>query len=121
VIGAIAIGLAGGLLAGMLGVGGGVLFVPGLVFFVSLGQHAAEATSLLAIIPVAIVGTLQQNRYGNVRRGDALLLGVLSVAGAAAGVALANALSGPALRACFAAFTILVAARLVLRTLGERD
>ena len=41
----------------MLGVGGGVLFVPGLVIFLSLSQHQAEATSLLAIIPVAIVGT----------------------------------------------------------------
>ncbi|HWX75426.1 MAG TPA: TSUP family transporter, partial [Solirubrobacteraceae bacterium] len=69
-IGALAIGLAGGVVAGMLGVGGGVLFVPGLVFFVSLGQHQAEATSLLAIIPVAIVGTYQQDRYGNVRRAD---------------------------------------------------
>ena len=55
--GAIAIGVAGGIVAGLLGVGGGVLFVPGLVIFLSLGQHQAEATSLLAIIPVAIVGT----------------------------------------------------------------
>jgi uncharacterized protein len=113
VIGAILIGLAGGVLAGMLGVGGGVLFVPGLVAFVSLTQHQAEATSLLAIVPVAIVGTYTQDRYGNVRRGDALLLGVLSVAGAAAGVALANALSGRALRDSFAAIMVLTAAQLV--------
>jgi uncharacterized membrane protein YfcA len=96
--GAAVIGLAGGVMAGLLGVGGGVLFVPGLVFFVSLSQHQAEATSLLAIVPVALVGAYQQDRYGNVRRADALLLGVLSLAGAVAGVALANALSGAALR-----------------------
>ena len=84
-IGAIAIGLLGGVVAGMLGVGGGVVFVPGLVIFLGLGQHQAEATSLLAIIPVAIVGTYTQDRYGNVCRGDALALGLLSVAGAAAG------------------------------------
>jgi uncharacterized membrane protein YfcA len=117
--GAVAIGLAGGVLAGMLGVGGGILFVPGLVFFLNLGQHQAEATSLLAIVPVALVGAYQQDRYGNVRRPDALLLGVLSLAGAAAGVALANALSGAALRAAFAAFMLLVAAQLVRRTLSE--
>jgi uncharacterized membrane protein YfcA len=119
VIGALLIGLAGGVVAGMLGVGGGVLFVPGLVFFLGLSQHQAEATSLLAIIPVAIAGTYQQDRYGNVCRSDALLLGLLSVAGAGAGVALANALSGTALRDCFAAFMLLVAAQLVRRTLRQ--
>jgi uncharacterized membrane protein YfcA len=121
VIGALATGLAGGVLAGLIGIGGGILFVPGLVFFVSLSQHQAEATSLLAIIPVALVGAYQHDRYGNVQRSDALVLGTLSVAGAAAGVALANALTGPALRDAFAAFMLLVAARLVHRTLRERD
>jgi len=117
VSGAIVIGLAAGVIAGLLGVGGGVLFVPGLVFFLGLGQHQAEATSLLAIVPVAIVGTYRQDRYGNVRRSDALLLGLLSLAGAAAGVALANAFSGAFLRDAFAALMVLVAAQLVRRTL----
>ncbi|HEV2979903.1 MAG TPA: sulfite exporter TauE/SafE family protein [Solirubrobacteraceae bacterium] len=117
--GAIAVGLAGGVVAGLLGVGGGVLFVPALVFFVGLGQHQAEATSLLAIVPVALAGTYRQDRYGNVRRRDALLLGALSLAGAATGVALANALSGAALRDCFAAFMVLVAAQLARRTLAH--
>jgi uncharacterized protein len=120
-IGALATGLAGGVLAGLLGVGGGVLFVPGLVFFAGLSQHQAEATSLLAIVPVALVGAYQHDRYGNVRRSDALLLGVLSVGGAAGGVALANTLSGAALRDAFAAFMLLVAVRLVRDTLGASD
>jgi uncharacterized protein len=113
----ILIGAAAGLLAGMLGVGGGILFVPGLVIFVGLTQHEAEATSLLAIIPVAIVGTYSQDRYGNVRRADALLLGGLSVVGAAAGVVLANALSGSVLRDLFAAFMLIIAARLIRNAL----
>jgi uncharacterized membrane protein YfcA len=117
VIGAIAIGLAAGVVAGLLGVGGGVLFVPGLVIFLGLDQHHAEATSLLAIVPVAIVGTYRQDRYGNVNRRDALLLGLLSVVGAAAGVALANALSGALLRDAFAALMVVVAAQLVQRAL----
>ncbi len=120
-IGAIAIGVAAGTVAGLLGVGGGVLFVPGLVLFVGLDQHHAEATSLLAIVPVAIVGTYRQDRYGNVRRGDALVLGLLSVAGAAAGVALANSLSGALLRDAFAALMVLVAAQLVHRTITRGD
>jgi uncharacterized membrane protein YfcA len=121
VIGAIAIGLAAGIVAGVLGVGGGVLFVPGLVIFLGLGQHQAEATSLLAIVPVAIVGTYRQDRYGNVQRADAVLVGVLSLAGAAGGVALANALSGRVLRDAFAALMLVVAAQLVRRTLRRRD
>jgi len=118
VIGAIAIGLAGGVVAGLLGVGGGVLFVPGLVIFLSLDQHHAEATSLLAIVPVALVGAYRHDRYGNVHRADALLLGLLSVVGAAVGVALANALSGALLRDAFAALILIVAAQLVHRALG---
>jgi uncharacterized membrane protein YfcA len=118
---AIPIGALAGLLAGMLGVGGGILFVPGLVILVGLTQHEAEATSLLAIIPVAIVGTYRQDRYGNVCRADALLLGGLSVAGAAAGVVLANALSGTVLRDLFAVFMVIVAARLVRRALGRGE
>jgi uncharacterized membrane protein YfcA len=117
----ILIGLAAGVLGGLLGVGGGVLFVPGLVIVVGLTQHEAEATSLLAIVPVALVGAVRQSRYGNVRREDALLMGVLSVAGVAGGVALANALSGTVLRTAFAALILLIAAQLVRRALREED
>jgi uncharacterized membrane protein YfcA len=67
------------------------------------------------------VGTYRQDRYGNVRRGDALLLGGLSVAGAAAGVVLANALSGSLLRDLFAAFMVIVAARLIRNTLRHSE
>ncbi len=120
-IGAVAIGLAGGVIAGLLGVGGGVLFVPGLVIFLGLDQHQAEATSLLAIIPVAIAGTYVQDRYGNVRRDDALLLGLLSLAGAAGGVVFANALSGTVLRDAFAGLLVLVAGQFVRRALASGD
>jgi uncharacterized protein len=120
-IAAAVIGVCAGVVAGLLGVGGGVLFVPGLVIFIGLGQHQAEATSLLAIIPVAIVGTYKQDGYGNVRRHDALLMGLLSIAGAAAGVTLANALSGTVLRVGFALLMVLVAIQLVRKALGEHE
>lgn len=118
-IAAVAIGVAAGIVAGLLGVGGGVLFVPGLVIFLGLNQHQAEATSLLAIVPVALVGALRQDRYGNVRHREGLLLGGFSVVGAAAGVALANALSGRLLQVCFALLTLAIAAQLVRRA-GKR-
>lgn len=114
-IAAVAIGVAAGIVAGLLGVGGGVLFVPGLVIFLGLSQHQAEATSLLAIVPVALVGALRQDRYGNVRRREGLLLGGFSVLGAAGGVALANALSGRLLQVGFALLTLAIAAQLVRR------
>jgi uncharacterized membrane protein YfcA len=116
ILGAILVGVLGGAIAGLLGVGGGVVFVPGMVLFLGLDQHHAVATSLLAIIPVAILGTFRQDRYGNVERRDAVRLGVLSVGGAAAGVALANALPGTTLRDLFAAFMVFVAVRLVRDT-----
>jgi uncharacterized membrane protein YfcA len=118
-IGSIVIGLAAGMVAGMLGVGGGVLFVPGLVLFVSLSQVDAEATSLVAIVPVALVGAYQQYRYGNVRVPDAALIGTLSIVGAISGVALANVLPERALKLGFAALMLLVAFQLVRKALRE--
>jgi uncharacterized membrane protein YfcA len=117
VIGAIAIGVAGGIVAGMLGVGGGVLFVPGLVIFLNLSQHQAEATSLLAIIPVALVGAARQARYGNVRLRDGATLGVLAAAGAVGGVALANVVPARGLELGFAALTTAVAVQMARRAL----
>jgi uncharacterized membrane protein YfcA len=117
VIETLAVGLAAGLIAGLLGVGGGVLMVPALVVFLGLSQLEGEATSLLAIVPTALVGAWRQSRYGNVRWRDALIVGGLSVAGGAAGVAAANALPERVLRLGFAAIMLLVAFQLVRRTL----
>jgi uncharacterized protein len=115
VIAAIVIGAAGGAVSGLLGVGGGILFVPALTLALSLSQIKAEATSLLAIIPVALVGAARQHRYGNVRLRDAAVLGVLSALGVLAGVALANVLPQRALRLGFAALMLLVAAQFLRR------
>jgi len=72
----------------------------------------AEATSLLAIVPVAIVGAISHDRNGNVRRQDGVLVGLFALGGAAAGVAVANALSGTALRIAFSVLLVFVAAQL---------
>ena len=111
------LGFAGGAVGGMLGIGGGILFVPALVIFLSESQIRAEATSLLAIVPVAIAGAWRQNRYGNVRVRDGLLVGALAAPGAVIGVQLANALSQRALELLFAALLVVVAAQFVRRGL----
>jgi len=112
------LGFAGGVLGGLLGVGGGILFVPALAIVLDEPQVRAEATSLLAIIPVAVVGTWRQRRYGNVRLRDGLVIGVLSAAGVALGVVVANAVSERTLEIAFAGLLIAVAAQLLRRSLG---
>ena len=118
---AVAIGVVAGVVAGMFGVGGGTLFVPALVIFLDLGLVEAEATSLLAIVPVALVGAYTQHRYGNLRLADGIAVGVLAVGGAALGVVLANALPERALEIGFAALLLVVAARLAHRALVRSD
>lgn len=113
------IGLAGGMLAGLLGVGGGALFVPALTIGLGLGQLEAEATSLLAIIPVALVGAWRQRAHGNCDLRVGLTLGLLAVAGAVVGVAIANAVPERGLEIAFAVFILVVAAQLVRRALNE--
>jgi uncharacterized protein len=117
VIAAAAIGVLAGVVAGMLGVGGGIIFVPGLVLFVGLTQVDAEATSLLAIVPVALLGAYRQHRYGNVRVGDGLLVGALAVPAAAGGVAIVNALPERVIEIAFAGLQLVIAAQLVRRAL----
>jgi len=119
--GAIAVGFAAGVVAGMLGVGGGILFVPALVLFLDLTQVDAEATSLLAIIPVALVGAARQRRYGNLRERDALVLGVLAIPGAVAGVALVNAIPERVVEVLFALLMLYVASQMIRRALRPEE
>ena len=108
-LGAIAIGFVAGGIAGMFGVGGGVVFVPCLVILLGLDQVDAEATSLLAIVPVAIVGAYRQNAYGNLRLRDGLVVGGLAVPFAALGVVIVNAVPERAIELAFAALLVYVA------------
>jgi uncharacterized membrane protein YfcA len=119
-LGAIAIGVVAGMAAGLLGIGGGALFVPALVLLLGLSQLEAEATSLLAIVPVAAVGAVRQQRYGNLRARDGLVMGVLASGGALGGVALANALPERALEVAFAMLQLFVAAQLARRSLRTK-
>jgi uncharacterized membrane protein YfcA len=87
------------------------------VLFLGLAQVDAEATSLLAIIPVALVGAANQHRYGNLRLREAAIIGTLAVPGAVGGVALVNVIPERAIEIGFACLMLYVAGQLVRRAL----
>ncbi len=113
------LGIAAGAVAGMFGVGGGIIFVPTLTLVLGLGQLEAEATSLLAIIPVALLGSWRQSKAGQVRWRDAVTIGLLSAGTAVAGALIADAAPERALRIGFALLLLLTAAQLVIRARKE--
>ena len=110
----LSLGLVAGVLSGLFGVGGGILFVPVLVAL-GLGQVEASATSLLAIVPTAGVGIWRQARYGNLRVRPSLVLGIASLAGVEVGVRIATALPESTLRKLFGVFLLGVAVQLSVR------
>ncbi|HEV8601857.1 MAG TPA: sulfite exporter TauE/SafE family protein [Gaiellaceae bacterium] len=112
---ALVLGLATGVLSGLYGVGGGLLFVPTLVLVFGLGQVEAEATSLLAILPTVAAGAWQQRRYGHVRWDAALTVGVAAIGGVEGGVLVAKTVPEETLQRLFALIVLAVAAQLAWR------
>jgi hypothetical protein len=111
---AVVLGVVAGILSGLFGVGGGILFVP-ILTWLGLTQLHAEASSLLAIIPTVLVGVWRQQRYDNVRWRPAAILGVASIAAAVGGAQVAVSLPEATLRKLFAALLILVAGQIAWR------
>jgi len=116
---AVLLGIAAGVLAGLFGVGGGILFVPTLTWL-GLTQLHAEATSLLAIIPTVIVGVWRQQRYGHVRWRSAAVIGIASVGATVGGAQLAESLPEHVLRKLFAVLLIATAAQIAWRARGKQ-
>jgi uncharacterized membrane protein YfcA len=112
IVAAIVIGLLAGTFGGLFGIGGGLIFVPTLVLLLDLGQVDAEATSLLAILPVVVAGTWRQHLYGNVRWRTAAIVGLTAVVGVELGVLTAKALPEATLRRLFAILVLFVAGQL---------
>jgi uncharacterized membrane protein YfcA len=113
---ALVLGLLAGVLAGLFGVGGGILFVPTLVLVFGFDQVDAEATSLLAILPVVAAGTWRQQRYGNVRWRAAVIIGTAGIAGVELGVLAAKALPEETLQRLFGLLMLAAAAQLAWRS-----
>jgi uncharacterized protein len=118
-VAAVLLGVVAGALAGMFGVGGGILFVPTLVAL-GLAQVHAEATSLLAMIPVVLLGVWRQRQYGNVRWRASLVLGGASIVSAIGGAALAVTLPESVLRRLFGVLLLVTAAQIAWRARGRQ-
>jgi len=108
-------GLGAGFLSGTIGIGGGLLFVPTMTIGFGLSQAVAQGTSLVAIIPTAIVGGVTHLRQGNVLLRPALWMGCGGVVGAVIGALVAVEVPGPILARFWGAFLVFSAYRLGLQ------
>jgi uncharacterized membrane protein YfcA len=110
------VGAAGGFVSGLLGVGGGVVLVPGIVWALGSNQRRAVANSLLAIIPISIVGVVTYYLAAghHVRFGLGVVLALGGIAGAPLGAALAHRVSDRQLRVTFGILAVVVGVRLLL-------
>jgi len=113
---AVLLGALAGTLSAMFGVGGGVVFVPTLIFL-GHSTHTAVATSLVAIVPVVAMGAWRQSAYGSVRWRDAVIVGAASLPTAKLGEVVATSLPNSVLRRLFAVVLVLVAIQLVYHAL----
>ena len=99
------IGALGGVAAGLFGVGGGVVIVPGLIYWAGFSQHRATGTSLAVLLPpIGLAATIEYYRHGNVDLRAALILAVMMFVGAWVGAYFANQMKGPHLRLLFGVF-----------------
>lgn len=112
----LAVGGIAGFLSGMFGVGGGILIVPGLVFLLAMDQRRAHGTSLAAIVPIAIAGTIGFVMEGSVDWPVAAAIGVGTIAGSLIGTEALQRIPQQALRFAFIGFLLLTALRLLIST-----
>lgn len=109
---AVVIGIVTGIAAGLLGIGGAIIMVPCMVYFLGIGQHSAHATSLAVIVPGAIMSAVVYNSYGQLNIGLALLFAVGGMAGAYLGAALLPKVRPAVLKRIFAVVALLMALRM---------
>ena len=111
---AAALGLVAGVLSALFGVGGGVVFVPTLIFL-GASARVAVATSLAAMVPVILMGSWRQTTYGAVTWRDAVVIGIASVPTAKLGEIVADDLPNDTLQRLFALVLVVTAVQLALR------
>jgi uncharacterized membrane protein YfcA len=114
VAGLVAVGAAAGLLSGLFGVGGGILMVPAMVIALGFLQQRAQATSLAAVVPIALVGAIVFGRADSVNVFAAAMLIIGSVVGVQVGARLMHRLSDDRLSLIFGCFLAAVAVSLLL-------
>ena len=112
-------GFGAGFLSGTIGIGGGLLFVPTMTVGLRLSQAVAQGTSLVAIVPTAIVGGVTHIRRGNVLLEPALLMGGGGVVGAVIGALVAVEVPGPYLARIWGGFLVFSAWRLTMQAIRQ--
>lgn len=112
----IAIGIAGGVLSGLLGVGGGIVMVPLLVLWTAYGQRDAHALSLGAIIPISFASVLTFGVAGKVHLGEAAALAAGSIAGARIGAGALARIDERRLKLVFGVFLAAVGVLMLVRS-----
>lgn len=120
-IGALVIGLTAGVASGVAGIGGGVIMVPGMVFILSMDQHIAQGTSLLAIIFTTISGTRVNLRNNRVLLRSAVAIGAIGAATSFVAALLANQVDGDLLRRLFGALLLFSGSRMAFNTWRARS
>ena len=110
-------GFGAGFLAGTIGIGGGSLFVPTMTIGVGISQAVAQGTSLVAIVPTALVSTITHIREGNVLREPAVWMGGGGIFGGILGALIAVEIPGPILARVWGGFLLFTAYRLAAQAL----
>ncbi len=104
-----------GLVSGALGVGGGIIIVPSLIFFLGFSQHMAQGTSLaILLLPTGLFAVLQYYKNGYVDIKVALILMILFVIGAYLGSLLSVNIPDKMLRKIFGIFMLLVSIKMII-------
>jgi uncharacterized membrane protein YfcA len=112
-LGGLALGVFAGILAGMIGVGGGLVIVPALVYFFKMDQHTAQGTSLAILLPPSgLFAFIEYYKAGHVHVGLAIMIALGVLAGGYLGGSWAQELSGPVLRKVFAVMMAIIAVRM---------
>ncbi len=111
----ILIGLAAGILGGMVGIGGGIVIVPALVYFLAFSQHEAQGNSLaLMLFPVGILGVINYYKKGYVDFRYAGLLAIGFVVGSYLGSRFSLSLPQLTVKKVFAVVMLMVALKMLL-------
>jgi hypothetical protein len=110
----ILIGIAAGMLSGLVGVGGGIIIVPSLVYFIGFSQKTAQGTSLgLILLPVGILAVLQYYKQGHMDAKVVALLAIGFIAGSYFGSKIALSLPQDTIKKFFAVMMVLVAVKML--------
>ncbi len=114
------IGLAAGMLSGMVGVGGGIIIVPALIFFLGFTQKMAQGTSLgILLLPVGILGAIQYYKHGQMDLRIVAIISIAFVFGSFAGSKLALSLPQETMKKLFALLMIIVALKMLFFDTGK--